>query len=164
MFIYELLELLATVFGILFFLIVLVVFIIVYGDDIIDAPASLWISAIIMEPVGGLFGYGMGRLAKLSSKDCRTILLETGIQNFSLTIAMITLSFDGDERRQVLLFPLLYGIMYIINGVWIVLVLRYKLAPLDEVDIPEEECNVEETSVKEDQYEMVKESDVEIHS
>ena len=35
--------------------------------------------------------------------------------------------------------------------------------PLDEVDIPEEECNVEETSFKEDQYEMVKESDVEIH-
>lgn len=84
-----------------------------------------------MEPCGAFFGYGAAYLVGIGRKDCRTIGIETGVQSFTLTIAIIALSFDGDERDDVLLFPLLYGTMYIINSIWIVALLRYVVAPYD---------------------------------
>jgi hypothetical protein len=109
---------------------------IIYADDLFNAPASLWVSAVLMEPVGALFGYALAHSQGLSGRDSRTIAIETGVQSFTLTIAIITLSFEGQERDDVLLFPLLYGFMYIVNSSWIIVLLRYYVAPFDA---PEDE-------------------------
>jgi bile acid transporter len=132
-FIWQWMEKMTTIVGIIFFVSTLVVGLVVYFDKISKAPASLWISAIAMEPCGALFGYGAAYAAGINRKDCRTIGIETGVQSFTLTMAIIALSFDGDQRDDVLLFPLLYGIMYIVNSVWIVALLRFVVAPLDEI-------------------------------
>ena len=72
-------------------------------------------------------------MAKLLNRDCRTICLETGVQNFTLTIAIITLSFkDESARNNVLLFPITYGFCYIINSVLIVLFLKNYVSTFDE--------------------------------
>ena len=137
-FIWEWMEKLTTIFGILFFIAALVLGVVTYFDEITGAPAALWVSAILMEPCGAFFGYGAAYLVGIGRKDCRTIAIETGVQSFTLTIAIIALSFEGDERDDVLLFPLLYGTMYIINSIWIVALLRYVVAPMDE-DADEED-------------------------
>lgn len=131
-FIWQWMEKLTTVFGIIFFIGALVLGVASYFDEIMDAPASLWVSAILMEPCGAFFGYGTAYAVGIGRKDCRTIAIETGVQSFTLTIAIIALSFEGEERDDVLLFPLLYGTMYIINSIWIVALLRFVVAPLDD--------------------------------
>ena len=123
-----------NVVGILFFIGALVTAVVQYHKEMAAAPAALWISAAIMEPAGALFGYFAAHLGKLSRKDCRTIGIETGVQNFTLTIAIITLSFSGAARDEYLLFPVLYGFMYVINSGWIILFLKYYLAPMDKLD------------------------------
>lgn len=130
-YIWQWMEIMTSFFGIIFFVGALALGIIAYLDEISKAPASLWVSAILMEPCGAFFGYGTAYALGIGRKDCRTIAIETGVQSFTLTIAIIALSFDGEERDEVLLFPLLYGTMYIINSIWIVVLLRFVLAPLD---------------------------------
>jgi bile acid transporter len=131
-FIWKWMEKLTTVFGIIFFIGALALGVVAYFDEIMGAPASLWISAILMEPCGAFFGYGVAYAVGIGRKDCRTIAIETGVQSFTLTMAIIALSFEGEERDDVLLFPLLYGTMYIVNSIWIVALLRYVVAPLDD--------------------------------
>jgi bile acid transporter len=124
----------ANVVGMLFFVGALVTAVVSYHAEMAAAPASLWVSAVLMEPAGAFFGYGASYMAGLSRKDCRTIGIETGVQNFTLTIAIITLSFSGEARDDYLLFPILYGFMYVINSGWIILLLKYCLAPMDARD------------------------------
>ena len=138
-FIWQWMEILTTVFGIIFFVGALVLGLVAYHKEISSAPLSLWISAIVMEPCGAFFGYGTAYLVGINRKDCRTIALETGVQSFTLTLAIITLSFDGEERDDALLFPLLYGTMYIVNSVWIVALLRYVVAPMDDITLIEKD-------------------------
>ena len=157
-FIWQWMEILTTVFGIIFFVGALVLGLVAYYDDIANAPASLWVSAIIMEPCGAFFGYGAAYLTGINRKDCRTIALETGVQSFTLTMAIITLSFEGEERDDVLLFPLLYGVMYIVNSVWIVSLLRYVVAPMD--DDKEDGGDVKRTSQDHDNAVSKKEFEI----
>jgi predicted Na+-dependent transporter len=131
-FIWQWLELIASVIGLVFLLSALVFYLITSGKEMITAPASLWISAILMEPLGALFGYVSAMYLGLNRKDCRTIGLETGVQNVTLTIAIVALSFEGKQRDEVMLFPLLYGLWYIINSTWLVLFLRLYVAPMDD--------------------------------
>lgn len=123
-----------NVFGGLFFIGALVTALVSYHAEMVAAPASLWVSAVLMEPAGAVFGYAGSRFCNLSRKDSRTIGIETGVQNFTLTIAVITLSFSGSARDEYLLFPILYGFMYIINSGAIIVFLKYYLAPLDKLD------------------------------
>lgn len=124
-FIWELMELSASVLGILFFVVAFILYMYLYWVNISKAVAGLWVSALLMEPIGAFFGYSSAYVLRLSTKDCRTIAIETGVQSFALTLAMVAISFDGDEREEVIIFPLLYGIFYIINSAWIVCVLKW---------------------------------------
>lgn len=153
-FLWEWLEVFTTIFGVIFFIGALIAALIVYWEDLKTAPWELWVIAIIMEPAGALFGYFFSTAVKLSRKDARTIGIETGVQSFTLTIAIITLSFDGDERDEVLLFPILYGVMYIVNSVWIILFLKYYVATFDEPDAdPKEDWNNGEKTAEEKTFE-----------
>jgi bile acid transporter len=139
-FIWQWMEKLTTICGIIFFIGALVLGVVAYFDEIMNAPASLWISAILMEPCGAFFGYGVAYVVGIGRKDCRTIAIE------------------GEERDDVLLFPLLYGTMYIINSIWIVALLRYVVAPLDEDSSEEKEEKEEEgggVSKQQQEFEIV---------
>lgn len=85
-----------------------------------------------MQPTGCLFGYWMSKALGLTLKDQRTISLETGVQNFGLTMAIINLTFTGAELKDTLQFPLSYGLMYFVNSMLLVALYRYYLAPQDD--------------------------------
>ena len=97
--------------------------------------------ACILQPVACLFGYWVARWAGMTMKDQRTISLETGVQSFTLTIAVINLTFEDTVLKKALMFPLAYGILYFANSAGLVAFYRYYLAPLDG---PEEEEDKDE--------------------
>ena len=67
------------------------------NKDLFSSGWKLWFCSIVMLPLAACFGYGLSTLAKLPPKQRRTIALETGIQNTTLTIAIIILSYPGGE-------------------------------------------------------------------
>ena len=94
--------------------------------ELLGQSFSIWFVAIIFEPLGAAFGFVVSKyVMKLDTKECCTIALETGVQNSSLIIAIVALSFpDPGQRDAVLIFPYIYSLCYIFNSAWIVWVLR----------------------------------------
>jgi predicted Na+-dependent transporter len=84
------------------------------NQDLFTSGYKLYVASVFMVPIGALCGYGLSAAAKLPHKQRRTVALETGIQNSTLTIAIITLSFprgtDAETKLQddVLAFALMY--------------------------------------------------------
>jgi len=130
-FIWQWVETFTSIFGFLFLIAALVSAIVIYGKDLKNIPASIWVIGVVMQPVGCLFGYYIAKILGQSLRDQRTISLETGVQNFSLTMAIITLTFKGQEQKDTLMFPLSYGLMYFVNSMLLVAFYRYYLAPQD---------------------------------
>ncbi|CAE7941212.1 Slc10a1, partial [Symbiodinium sp. KB8] len=88
------------------------------------APWQLFVSSAILLLLGAA---------------ARTIALETGIQNSTFTITVLTFSFGGEGQdtevfNEVLLFPLLYSFFLIVDGILLTALFHY-LARFD----PEEE-------------------------
>ena len=135
-FYWEILKILASVFGGFFLVVALVGFLVRYWAELGDAPGELWAIAVVMEPMGCAFGYLAASLTGLPRQDRRTISLECGVQAFTFTMAVISLSFeDCNERTEAILFCLLYGIMYILNSSWLIVLFRYSATfdPLPEL-------------------------------
>lgn len=133
-FIWEWIEIATTVFGVGFLVAAFTLSIIIYEDIFASSPWSVWVMACILQPVGCLFGYWVSRFAGMTRKDQRTISLETGVQSFTLTIAVINLTFSGDVLKKALMFPLAYGILYFANSGALVAFYRWYLAPMDNYD------------------------------
>jgi sodium/bile acid cotransporter 2 len=124
--IWEWLELSATLLGTLFLIIGIVIAIAAYGNILKDANFKIWIICLLMQPLGCAFGYIAAYMSRMSPKDICTISLETGVQNFALPVAIIQFSFsnDNDLRRQILAFPVCFGLLYLVWSPLIVLFFR----------------------------------------
>ena len=113
------LERLASILGSLFILAAIISGSI-QNKDLFTSGWKLYFCSIIMLPFAAFFGYGLSTMAKLPLKQRRTIALETGIQNTTLTIAIIILSYPGgdkaadDLQNKVLAFPLMFTFFLII--------------------------------------------------
>jgi len=105
-----------------------------------------------MAPAGYLAGYGLAALGKLEPRKRRTIALETGIQNSTLTIAIIMLTFPGGDdakdqlQKDVLAFALMYSLFLVVSGVIASLIFR----KASEGEAAEEEAKEKEGKEKED--------------
>ena len=135
-FIWEWIETGTTIGGVIFLIAALVSSLVLYWEDFGNLPASVWFMGFILQPLGCGFGYFVANALGMTGKDKRTISLETGVQNFTLTIAIINLSFTDPVLRSVIMYPLAYGLMYFLNSLLIVVFYKYYLAPLDA---PEEQ-------------------------
>lgn len=135
-FIWEWTALFTSVCGVIFLVGALISGLVINGSQIMSADWTIWMAGILLQPIGCLFGYFAGHLFGMNSKDNRTIALETGVQNFTLTIALINLTWANDtqKRNDIMLYPLVYGFLYIIHSFWIVGLLRY----LAQDDVSEE--------------------------
>lgn len=134
-FYWEWTEIGTTIFGVAFLIAAFILSLIIYADIFAATPWSAWVMAVILQPSGCAFGYFASKFAGMPHKDQRTISLETGVQSFTLTIAVINLTFSGDVLEKALMFPLAYGILYFANSALVVAFYRFYLAPMD----PEEE-------------------------
>ena len=92
-FYWEILQILASIFGGIVLLGTCVAFLYRYWTQIANAPGKLWAIAIIMEPIGCAFGYLAAGLTGLPRKDRRTISLECGVQAWTFTMAVIKVKF-----------------------------------------------------------------------
>lgn len=97
-----------------------------------------WASAMLFQPVGAVFGYIIATLAKLPRPERRAVAIETGIQNTTLVVAMVALSFTGCERLEILTFPLLASLTTLINSAWMSLFLRW----MSKFDTDEERADL----------------------
>eukprot|EP00164_Ancoracysta_twista_P000275 GFYU01000390.1.p1 GENE.GFYU01000390.1~~GFYU01000390.1.p1 ORF type:complete len:392 (+),score=132.64 GFYU01000390.1:114-1289(+) len=138
------LEKAAGVMGVVF-LIVAFIFAVVELQDFFNAGSAEFGVAATLEVFGAMFGYGVAHLSGLHPRECRTIALETGVQNTALTIAIVALSYGDDETtmNKVIIFPLLYSFFYIINSAWLTYFFRY----LSKFD-PEEPAQAQESDLE----------------
>jgi len=107
--------------------------IVIYGNDLQNIPASIWVIGVIMQPVGCLFGYYIGKLSGLTLKDQRAISLETGVQNFCLAMVIITLTSKGQQQKDAIVSLVVwFDVVYFANSWLLVAFYRYYLAPQDD--------------------------------
>ena len=116
------------------FLLVAVIIGVLSAPQLISNPRIYWRSWVlgsIYQPIGCIFGYTMGRVARLDRRDCRAISLECGVQNYAIAIAVAALSFTGCVRTDVQTFVLVGSFWYVINSCTCTLVLRYICIKVD---------------------------------
>uniref|UniRef100_A0A672TV47 Ileal sodium/bile acid cotransporter n=1 Tax=Strigops habroptila TaxID=2489341 RepID=A0A672TV47_STRHB len=75
---------------------------------------KLWIIGTIFPATGYCLGFFLARLAGLSWSRCRTVSLETGMQNSQLCSTIVQLSFSAEELELMFTFPLIYSIFQLL--------------------------------------------------
>ncbi|XP_006988391.1 ileal sodium/bile acid cotransporter [Peromyscus maniculatus bairdii] len=75
---------------------------------------KLWIVGTIFPIAGYCLGFFLARIAGQPWYRCRTVALETGMQNTQLCSTIVQLSFSPEELNLVFTFPLIYSIFQII--------------------------------------------------
>ena len=123
----------------------------------------MWISAILLLPCGASLGYGLSVLSGLSAKAARTVALETGIQNTTLTIAVIVFAYPRGEEGDVgyeaakdlqdklLAFPLMFSLFLIITACLMTLLFRHIASEEDKKsseEIAQEKAEKEKEEVE----------------
>ncbi|XP_004577418.2 ileal sodium/bile acid cotransporter [Ochotona princeps] len=71
---------------------------------------KLWVIGTIFPVAGYLLGFLLARIAGLPWYRCRTVALETGMQNTQLCSTIVQLSFNTEDLNYVFTFPLIYSI------------------------------------------------------
>ena len=134
-FLYEWIETIGSAIGALFLIAALYTGIVDNPDIMVASNyPKEWTIAAFFQPIGCVFGFFCAKALKLKPKEQRTVALETGVQNFSLIIALVGLLFKGCQRRQVLTFVLIGSLWYVLSSIWIVLFFRFVVAPRDAVE------------------------------
>ncbi|XP_040192121.1 ileal sodium/bile acid cotransporter [Rana temporaria] len=85
------------------------------GSWVIDP--KLWIIGTIFPAIGFCVGGTLAILANLSWSRCRTVALETGLQNTQLCSTIVQLSFTQEQLPLIFTFPLIYSIFQILIAV-----------------------------------------------
>jgi len=75
----------------------------------ITLPPRYWLAAFSVGFSGIVFGLGAARLVGVSKPGAVAVAIETGLQNISLAVTIIDISFSGSTRGRVVSMPLLYG-------------------------------------------------------
>ncbi|KAK2507275.1 hypothetical protein MC885_007749 [Smutsia gigantea] len=98
-----------SIVGALLIVLIAVVGGVLYQSAWIIAP-KLWILGTIFPVAGYCLGFFLARIAG----QCRTVALETGMQNTQLCSTIVQLSFTQEELNLVFTFPLIYSIFQLL--------------------------------------------------
>jgi BASS family bile acid:Na+ symporter len=102
-------ENLASKAGSIGFLLIIISFSIHNYELILTISPNVLYATTLLGLIGMACGYFVSKAAKLSEGRCRTVLFETGLQNTTLVMAIIALSFSATAQGSMLLIPNLYG-------------------------------------------------------
>ncbi|XP_050975659.1 ileal sodium/bile acid cotransporter [Labeo rohita] len=102
-----------SVVGIILIIVIAVVGGVLYKSSWVIAP-SLWIIGTIYPFVGFGLGFLLARIVGQPWYRCRTIALETGMQNAQLASTIVQLSFTPAELELMFAFPLIYSIFQLV--------------------------------------------------
>jgi len=93
--------------------------------EIPQSPSKAWAAGLLLTPSVCFLSYLLARMASLSHRASRTVSLEAGVQNSSLTIAVVSLSFSYPEDSLVIAFPLLYSVCLLFTALAVALIYRF---------------------------------------
>ncbi|NXC50300.1 NTCP protein, partial [Penelope pileata] len=93
------------------------------GITVIISPSLLGSSAL-MPFIGFLLGYALSAAFKLNDRCRRTVCMETGCQNVQLCSTILKVAFAPDIIGPLYLFPLLYLIFQLGEGLLLILLFR----------------------------------------
>jgi len=79
------------------------------GSVFITLPFRYWLAAFSVGFCGIIFGVGVARMVGVSKPGSVAVGIETGLQNISLAVTIIDISFSGSTRGRVVSMPLMYG-------------------------------------------------------
>ncbi|NWS96042.1 NTCP2 protein, partial [Mionectes macconnelli] len=102
-----------SIVGAILIVLIAVVGGILYKGSWIISP-KLWIIGTIFPAAGYLLGFFLARLSGLSWHRCRTVSLETGMQNTQLCSTIVQLSFSPEQLELMFTFPLIYSIFQLL--------------------------------------------------
>ncbi|XP_041463822.1 ileal sodium/bile acid cotransporter-like [Lytechinus variegatus] len=78
---------------------------------------QVWICVLTLPALGATLGYLLSWALRRPPAHCRTIAYETGLQNVSLALTLIVLTFEGSPIMfQVFTYPSLYGPVMMVEG------------------------------------------------
>ncbi|XP_023220366.1 ileal sodium/bile acid cotransporter-like [Centruroides sculpturatus] len=95
--------------GFALIIVVLTIDFVVYQEFLCHISWRLIVTCIIMPITGILLGYFIAFICRRSNAICKTIAIESGIQNAAVVFSVIILSFDMKKYFTVLLIPLFYA-------------------------------------------------------
>ncbi|KAF4795178.1 Ileal sodium/bile acid cotransporter [Turdus rufiventris] len=102
-----------SIVGAVLIVVVAVVGGVLYQGSWVITP-KLWIIGTIFPAAGYTLGFFLARLAGLSWSRCRTVSLETGMQNTQLCSTIVQLSFSPEQLELMFTFPLIYSIFQLV--------------------------------------------------
>ena len=121
----SLIELIGSVFGLLFIPFLIAVWVPRNWQLLLDTNWPTYVVAIGLGAVGMLAAYYMSKLLKLHPANARTIALEAGINNGPLAIAVIVAVYiDNPGLDQILLVPALYSLFIVLLSTVVTLIFR----------------------------------------
>jgi len=118
------LELVGSVLGVLFVVLLIVTWVPGNWQLLRDSPWQVYVAVIALPLLGMLVAYLYAAAFRLSVPDRRTFALEIGIVNGPLAIAIILLSFSGVLREDVVLMPALYSLFVVLTATVVTLAFR----------------------------------------
>ena len=121
----SLIELIGSVFGLLFIPFLIAVWVPRNWQLLLDTNWPTYVVAIGLGAVGMLAAYYMSKLLKLHPANARTIALEAGLNNGPLAIAVIVAVYiDNPGLDQILLVPALYSLFIVLLSTVVTLFFR----------------------------------------
>lgn len=121
----SLIELIGSVFGLLFIPFLIAVWVPRNWQLLLDTQWPTYVVAIGIGAVGMAAAYGMSKLLRLHPANARTIALEAGINNGPLAIAVIVAVYiDSPGLDQILLVPALYSLFIVLLSTVVTLIFR----------------------------------------
>lgn len=91
---------------------------------LLTTDPSTYFAAIMLGVFGIAIGYAFARILRLHPRNARTVALETGIQNAPLAIAIIALTFAGDEQQGIMSVAALYSLFIVMTSTLVTLIFR----------------------------------------
>nr|DBA33121.1 TPA: hypothetical protein GDO54_000851 [Pyxicephalus adspersus] len=116
------------------------------GSWVIDP--KLWIIGTIFPAIGFSVGFILAIMSNLSWSRCRTVALETGLQNTQLCSTIVQLSFQPEQLAVIFTFPLIYSIFQIVIAILFLIVYQIykklcgKKGQVDETVSPYAQSNL----------------------
>jgi BASS family bile acid:Na+ symporter len=121
----SLIELIGSVFGLLFIPFLIAVWVPRNWQLLLDTQWPTNVVAIGLGAVGMFAAYNMSKLLRLHPANARTIALEAGINNGPLAIAVIVAVYiDSPGLDQILLVPALYSLFIVLLSTVVTLIFR----------------------------------------
>ena len=78
------------------------------STPIYGAPGNIYAASLLQVLAGILLGFGISSSLGLRKPSCVAVGVETSVQNAVLALAIIALSFDGDDSGEAAVVPMCY--------------------------------------------------------